>query len=100
MCAICVLFIKGVRYCDVGVVLISYCCSVSYQSLIHWVLYMVQSYNRSYVHFCVPWILEKFSNDPGAGTTNDFDCCLHQLSIHVGNHSKGQAMILMRSYRV
>ena len=43
-----------------------------------------KSYNRSYVHFCVPWILEVFTNDPCAGTTNDCISCLHQLSIHVG----------------
>ena len=42
-----------------------------------------KSYNRYYVHFCVPWILEVFTNDPCAGTTNDCICCLHQLSVHV-----------------
>ena len=46
-----------------------------------------KSYNRYYVHFCVPWILEVISNDPCAGTTNDCICCLHQLSVHVGTHS-------------
>ena len=30
-----------------------------------------KSYNRYYVHFCIPWILEVDSNDPHAGTTND-----------------------------
>ena len=34
-----------------------------------------KSYNRYYVHFCVPWILEVDSNDPHAGTTNDCVCC-------------------------
>ena len=43
-----------------------------------------KSYNRSYVHFCVPWILEVFTNDSFAGTTNDCICCLHPLSIGVG----------------
>ena len=31
--------------------------------------------------------LESFSNDPCTGITNDFDCCLHQLSVHVGKCS-------------
>ena len=44
-------------------------------------------YNRYYVHFCVPWILEVDSKDPHAGTTNDCICCLCQLSIHVGTLS-------------
>ena len=46
-----------------------------------------KSYNRSYVHFCVAWILEEFPSDPIAGITNDFDCCLHQFSVHVGKCS-------------
>ena len=46
-----------------------------------------KSYSRYYVHFCVPWILEVFTNDPCAGTTNDCICCLHWLSIHGGIHS-------------
>ena len=29
--------------------------------------------NRSYIHFCVPWILDEFSSEPCIGTTNDFD---------------------------
>ena len=37
----------------------------------------IQLYSRSYMHFCVPWILDEFSSDPCTGTTNDFDCCLH-----------------------
>ena len=36
-----------------------------------------KSYNRYYVHFCVPWILEVDSNDLHAGTTNDCVCCLY-----------------------
>ena len=50
------------------------------------ILHMVwspKSCSRSYVHFCVPWILYDFSNDPWTGTTNDFDCCLHWISGHV-----------------
>ena len=47
----------------------------------------LKSCSRSYVHFCVPWILDDFSNDPWTGTTNDFDCCLHRLSSHVGKCS-------------
>ena len=34
-----------------------------------------KSYNRYYVNFCVPWILEVDSNDLHAGTTNDCVCC-------------------------
>ena len=45
-----------------------------------------KSYNRYYVHFCVPWILEVDSNDLYAGTTNDYFCCFFQLPIHVGTH--------------
>ena len=77
MCVICVLFIKGIRYCDVGMVLIGYYHSNIYQSIGYCIWCNPKSYNRSYVHFCVPWILEEFSNDPDAGTTNDFNCCLH-----------------------
>ena len=33
-----------------------------------------KSYSRYYVHFCVPWILEVFTNDPCAGATNDCIC--------------------------
>ena len=46
-----------------------------------------KSYNRYYVNFCVPWILEVDSNDPHAGTTNDCICCLYWLSICVGTCS-------------
>ena len=42
-----------------------------------------KSYNRYYVHFCVPWIWDVFANDPCAGTTNDCVCCLYQLTVHV-----------------
>ena len=43
-----------------------------------------KSYHRGYMPFCIPWILEVFTNDLYAGTTNGCICCLHQLSIHVG----------------
>ena len=43
-----------------------------------------KSYNRSYMHFSVPWILALSSNDPCAGTTNDCDCYLHWPSVCVG----------------
>ena len=33
-----------------------------------------KSCNRGYVHSCIPWILEDFTNDPWAGTANDFNC--------------------------
>ena len=36
-----------------------------------------KSYNRYYVQFYVPWILEVDSNDLHAGTTNDYICCLY-----------------------
>ena len=34
-----------------------------------------KSYNRYYIYFCVPWILGVDSDDPHAGTTNDYFCC-------------------------
>ena len=40
-----------------------------------------KSYNKYYVHFCVPWILEVIANDPCAGTINYCFCCSYQLSI-------------------
>ena len=43
-----------------------------------------KSCSRSYVHFCISWILGDLSNDPWTGTANNFDCCLHWLSNHVG----------------
>ena len=46
-----------------------------------------KSCNRSYVHSCVPRILEDFPNDPWVGTANDFNCSLWQLSDCVGRHS-------------
>ena len=36
-----------------------------------------KSYNKYYVHFCVPQILEVESNDLHAGTTNDCIYCLY-----------------------
>ena len=57
---------------------------INYQSIGYYMWCDPKSYNRSYVHFCVPRILEVFTNDPCTGTTNDCICCLHQLSIHVG----------------
>ena len=59
---------------------------LNHQSLGYCMWCKCKSYNRGYVQFCVPWILEVFTNDPCAGTTNDCICCLHQLSIHVGIH--------------
>ena len=59
-----------------------------YQFMLEWVIWSdPKSYNRYYVHFCVPWILEMDSNDLHAGTTNDCICCLYQFSIHVDTHS-------------
>ena len=69
---------------------ISYCYAFIYQSLCCCCCCMQcqpKSCSRSYVYFCVPWILDAFSNDPCARTTSDFDCCLHWLSIHVGKCS-------------
>ena len=74
-------------YCDVMEVLISYCHSKGYikhQSIGYCMWCKPKYYNRGYVHFCVLWILEVFTNDPCAGTTNDCICCLHWLSVHVG----------------
>ena len=62
--------------------LISYCCAIfcfctilNFVDVVHNV--KPKSCSRSYVHFCVPWILGDLSNDPGTGTANDFHCCLH-----------------------
>ena len=49
-----------------------------------------KSCDRSYVHSCIPWILEDLSNDPWIGTANDFDCSLLWLSVHVGKCSIGR----------
>ena len=72
--------------------LISHCCAIfcsctilNFVDVVHDV--KPKSCRRSYVHFCVPWILGDLSNDPGTGTANDFDCCLHRLSNHVGKCS-------------
>ena len=53
------------------------------QSIGHCMWCDPKSYNRYYVYFCVPWIFKVFTNDPCAGTTNNYICCLHQLSLHV-----------------
>ena len=91
VCAICVLFFKGEQ------VLLFYNCvkwllpSRAHQSINScWgcnIWSNPKSYNRYYVHFCVPWILEVDSNDPHAGTTNDCICCFSWLSICVGTWS-------------
>ena len=60
--AICLLLFKGF---------------LNHQSLGYSMWFKPKSYNRGYVHFCVPWILDIFANDPCAGTTNDCICCLH-----------------------
>ena len=67
----------------------SYCHSFIYQTLLVLLFTWCQpkSCSRSYMHFCVPWILDEVSNDPCTGNTNEFDCCLHQLSVHVGKCS-------------
>ena len=78
--AICGVDIKGWGDYEVEYVIISYyqsIKSVKHQSHGCCMWCDPKSYNRSYVHYCVPWTLEKLSNDPGTGTTNDFDCCLH-----------------------
>ena len=46
-----------------------------------------KSCDRSYVHSCIPWILDDLPNDPWIGTANDFNCSLPWLSIHVGKCS-------------
>ena len=81
-----VIHIKEVRS------LISYCyaifCSVQSLSFVDVVCNVKpKSCSRRYVHFCIPWILGDLSNDPLTGTVNDFDCCLHRLSDHVGKCS-------------
>ena len=40
--------------------------------------------DRSYVHSCIPWILDDLPNDPWVGTANDFDCSFWWLSNCVG----------------
>ena len=84
--AICVLFFKVehvllmsncVKWLLSFKVHLSICAGVVISGLI------LSPYNRYYVHFCVPWILEVDSNDLHAGTTNDCVCCFCQLSIHI-----------------
>ena len=88
--AICVLFFKEeqVLWCYEGVkwLLLFNCTSIKqYVGYCMWC--DPKSYSRFYVHFCVPWILEVFTNDHCAGTINDHICHLYQLSICVGTHS-------------
>ena len=71
-------YYKGVNW------LLSFKSFINHQSIGYCMWCEPKSYNRDYVHFWVPWILEVFTNDPCAGTTKDYICCLHQLSIHVG----------------
>ena len=63
---------------DAQLGLIGYCCSIiiSHQSIGYCMGCDPKSCSRCYMHFCGPWILNEFSNDPCTGTTNDFDCCL------------------------
>ena len=78
--AICVLCFKRNGHCDAMEMLIGYCHSkgyINHQSIWYCMWCEPKSYNRGYVHFCVPWILEVFTYDPCARTTNDYICCLH-----------------------
>ena len=76
----------SIEHQGVGPLIIYYYAFV-YQSLCCCMQCQPKSCSRSYMHFCVPWILDDFSNDPCTGTTNDFDCCWHWLSICVGKCS-------------
>ena len=72
---------------------------INHQSIGYCMWCKPRSYNRGYVHFCVPWILEVFTNDPCAGTTND--CLLLTSTLHLCRSMLYmQAMILMRSCRL
>ena len=96
ICHLCIMNQRGkLIWCWIGVNwLIVFQSFINHQSI--WALYRCnpKSYNRSYVHFCVPCILEEFSNDPCAGTTNDFDCCLHWLSVCVDKCSVARPWFL------
>ena len=84
-CHLCI--IKRNGHCDALKVLIGYCHSkgvINHQSIGYCMCCDPKSYNRSYLHFCVPWILEVFTNDPCAGTIKNCICCLHWISVHVG----------------
>ena len=35
-----------------------------------------KSCDRSYVHSCIPWILDDLPSDPSVGTANDVECSL------------------------
>ena len=80
VCAICVLFFKVEQ-----VLLMSNCVKWLLMFKVHISVHAEvcniwsdpKSYNRYYVHFCVPWILDVDSNDLHAGTTNDCVCCLY-----------------------
>ena len=55
---------------DAVKLLIGYCHSkrvINHQSIGYCMWCNPKSYNRSYMHFCVPWILEVVTNDPCAG---------------------------------
>ena len=85
-CHLCIVLQRNGHRDAMGV-LISYCYSkrvINHQFIGYCMWWNPKSYNRSYMHFCVPWILEVFTCDPCAGTTNDCICCLHQLSLYVG----------------
>ena len=72
--------------------LISYCyeffcvCSILNLLLLYAALNLSLAAEVMYISVS-PGFLDDFSNDPCTGTTNDFDCCLHQLSGCVGKHS-------------
>ena len=79
-CAICALFFKEeqVLKCYEGVKwLLSFNGTSMKQSVGYCMWCDPKSYNRYYVHFCVPQVLEVVANDPCAGTTNDCICCLY-----------------------
>ena len=86
-CHLCIVLQKeGSLWCYK--LLSGYCHSMVHQSISQSIGYFMwhdpKSYNRYYIHFCVLCILEVFTIDPCAGTTNDHICCLHQLSVCVG----------------
>ena len=85
-CHLCIVLQKEWSLWSYGSVnwLLSFKGFLNHQSLGFCMWCEPKSYNRGYIHFCVPWIFEVFTNDPCAGTTNDCVCCLHHLSVHVG----------------
>ena len=86
MCHQCTVLQKEwLLWCYEGVnQLLSFKGCINHQAIGYFMWCEPNSYNRDCMHFCVPWILEVFTNDPCAGTTNDCICCLHRLFIHVG----------------